>query len=111
MKVTVSINTSEQEIMTIVGDLQPCIIESKRACTFRISSVNTDYEMGEQEIKSLKDIISKAVYNEGLEYYYKNNKDNVLTKCPYREKTVKALLSKDENDKVTLEINGKVFNI
>lgn len=110
MKVTVSINTSDHEIMTLVGDLQPCIIDSKRACTFKISSVNTDYEIGEQELKSLKDIISKVVSNEGLGYYYKNNKDNILTKCPYRDKVIKAMISED-NGHITLEIGGKTFDV
>jgi hypothetical protein len=110
MKVTVSINTADHEIMNIIGDLQPCIIESKRACTFRISTVKTDYEIGEKETQSLKDIVIQAITNEGLEYYYKNNKDNILMKCPYREKTVKAFVS-NEGDKIKLEIGGKTFDV
>lgn len=110
MKVTVSINTLDHEIMSIVGDLQPCIIESKRACTFRISEAKTEYEIGEKETQSLKDIVIQAITNEGLEYYYKNNKDNILTKCPYREKTIKAFIS-SEDEKVKLEIGGKTFDV
>lgn len=110
INVSVKIKTKEQDLMTINGDLYPCITNGKKACTFNCTSTISEFEIEEKIQKAIKDIISKAISEEGYEYFYHNNKDNALNKCPFRNKSLVALIEKND-DAITLDINRKKFNV
>lgn len=108
--ITVKIKTKEQDLMTINGDLYPCIKNGNKACTFQCKSTISEFEIEEKIQQTIKDIVSKTVSEEGYAYYYTNNKDNAITKCPFRNKTITAIIEK-VNNTIILELGGKKFDV
>lgn len=110
MKVEVSIKVKSQEILNIMGDLNPCLQDGKKACNFRIDKTVKTLEIEPNIENTIKDIVCKAVTNEGYGYYHKDDKNNVFRKYPFRDKKLEAILTKD-GDNVRLTINNKTFDI
>ena len=108
MKVTVNLNYNKQTLATVVGNLNAGIKDGKDCCYFNLLSFTTEFKTSEEDKKNVLDTICKMLTDEGYLYYFTKNKNNIYSKCPFREKVINVGLTPSENN-FDLVVNDKIY--
>ena len=96
-------------MLSIVGNLTPCIKDGNKAVIFNVDSTKSDFDFPENEKKIVQDKICELIINDGYKYYYTKDKQNVISMCPYKDKIINSTIQ-DNNGEITLTLdNGSIL--
>lgn len=109
MKITINLNYNKQTLGTIIGRLNAGIKDAKNCCIFDLDSFKTEFETSEEDKKNVLNCVIKVITDEGYDYYFSNNKNNFIRKCPFREKVINVELIPEENN-LKLKFGDKIYS-